>query len=493
MKTITEPAREIPVAAEVDVVVAGAGIAGLFAALGAARAGGRTLLVDRFGTLGGNLGPGLNEFLERPGSPRVQHGVDGLPGEFIRRIEIARGLQPGDLPVEFPFDPEHTTYVAFKMAEEAGVELMLSTYLCRAVVEAGRVKGIIVENKSGTQAILARTVIDATGETSIAATTGAPLIPLRKGSGVRGKFLEEMAAGMGLFWKPGGVDWAKYRAFRDAQRSAASDGGGSDEALVTAETSVSRYAVTEEDKRWAKEVLAEELGYDWGGYPPDMLHLIRQAWESGEFRYVQRLTDKTRVIMRPFNVHGPGLTTVEINGDLDDPTVGSNISKLEAGARVYIYEVVNKFLRKYIPGFENAYVDRISPFLGARRGRSIEAEYTATFDDLRACRRHDDVVYIYYDVKSPPANFDFPYRGMVPKKVDGLLAAGRSAYSPTGPNLRGRITCMYTGQAAGIAAAMACDADVDVRDLDVKALQRTLLEEGFYLGDSQRLKELNLA
>ena len=79
MKTITEPAREIPVVADVDVVVAGAGIAGLFAALGAARAGGRTMLVDRFGTLGGNLGPGLNEFLERPGSPRVQHGVGGLP------------------------------------------------------------------------------------------------------------------------------------------------------------------------------------------------------------------------------------------------------------------------------------------------------------------------------------------------------------------------------------------------------------------------------
>lgn len=491
IKTIQEPVKQTPVAGEADVVIAGAGISGLFAAFGAARAGAKTILIDRFGSVGGNLGPGLSQFLERPGSPRVAHGVKGLPAEFMRKVEKLIGQNPGDLPSEWPFQPDASIYVAFKMLQEAGVKLMLSTYTSNAIVEGDRVKGIFVENKSGRQAVLGRTVIDATGEASVAATVPVPVLPVTPGSGYEG--YTESGGGIGLAFEIGGVDVDKYSEFRESKRVSSVDVSALDEREL-----LLGYKVDPDDQRWIKEVLEPELGYSWGGYPPDMVPLIRQAWESGDFKYVQRIGPSTRVIMRPVLHHGPCrhgqvlLTIAEIFGDLDDPADGDSISRLEAGSRTYVYEVVYKFLKKYVPGFENAFLAQAAPFLGARRGRCIEAEYSVTEEDLRACRLFDDVIYRYADLRLKPAYCDFPYRSILPQKVNGLLVVGRSAYKPQGPRFRARIACMYIGQAAGIAAAMAKDAGVNERDLDIKTLQQVLLKANFYLGDKNRLKELGL-
>ena len=495
--TVNVAAHQVPVATVADVVVTGGGISGLFAALGAARAGAKTVLIDRFGSLGGNLGPGLGQFLEMKGSPRIKHGVGGLPGEFIRRIEILRGVTPGELPSEHPFDPDTTEYVAFKMTREAGVELMLSTYTSNAIVEDNTVKGVFIENKSGRQAVLAKTVIDATGEASVAATTPAPVIPvtLKADAGP-----DELGAGMGLFFDVFGVDWEKYYAYRRSKRVTTepvdfrkvADGGKGVYYFRDETSKYHGYKVSDEDQQWIDEVLVPELGYAWGGYPPDMVPLVRKAWENGEFRIVTRIGPSTRVVMRSFSSHGRDTSVVEINGALADPTDGAKISQLEAGARMYIYELVYMFLRKYVPGFENVTLRRIAPFFGSRRGRSIDAEHSVTEQNLLDNSRYDDVIYRYYDLKHAPANCDFPYRALLPKKVDGLLAVGRSAFAPHGPRLRARVMCMYAGQAAGIAAAIAKDAGVKERDLNVKELQHELLKQGYYLGDDQRLQELGL-
>ena len=131
MSTLVEPARSVPISNRVDVLVAGGGISGIFAALGSARTGAKTLLVDRFGSLGGNMGPGL--FVGgRVWTPHpVEGGFAGIPKEFVDRVTAEEG------PTEptYPDYSNRVSYVALRMMEEAGVDLMLSSYVANPIME----------------------------------------------------------------------------------------------------------------------------------------------------------------------------------------------------------------------------------------------------------------------------------------------------------------------------------------------------------------------
>jgi len=178
---------------------------------------------------------------------------------------------------------------------------------------------------------------------------------------------------------------------------------------------------------------------------------------------------------------------------------GLHISKLEAKLRMYIFETV-QFYKRYVPGFENAYLLFTAPFLGARGGPCIEGEYTLTMDDCRAGQRFSDVIYLYgefralrYTCEKGECKWaDVPYRVMLPKKIDGLLAVGRSASGIPDTLLRNRMAVKHMGQAGGTAAALCAKKDISPKELDVKELQSVLLDAGFYLGDRARLKELGL-
>ena len=150
-----------------------------------------------------------------------------------------------------------------------------------------------------------------------------------------------------------------------------------------------------------------------------------------------------------------------------------------------------QFWRDHIPGFEEAYLLTLAPFLGSRGGPAIEGEYVMTEEDILQGRTFDDVIYLY-SRGDMPHWADVPYRVMVAKKVDGLLAVGRSASARPASLLRSRIGLMQMGQAGGIAAALAVRNGVHPGQLDVKELQWKLLEAGCYLGDQARLRELGL-
>jgi ribulose 1,5-bisphosphate synthetase/thiazole synthase len=188
MKTIYEPAKERPIVAEADVVVVGGGPGGIMAALAAARTGAKTLLIEHYGFLGGMATAGLmtsfNGFRNEHPPNHVQT-VRGIAQELVDRLRQAGGacactahghfgeLQPGECPYAVSFDSEMLKQVALEMICEAGIDLMLHTTFSDALTEERKVSAIIVENKSGRQAIVGSIYVDTTGDGDLAARAGA--------------------------------------------------------------------------------------------------------------------------------------------------------------------------------------------------------------------------------------------------------------------------------------------------------------------------------
>jgi len=464
---VTEPETRTEVVRDVDVAVAGGGIAGTMAAIAAARQGARTVLVDRFGTIGGNMvqgtwcAGGMHLALGFPDA--FPNGLGGVPGEFIERLEAMRqemGPQRnlGDRACLIG-------YLTFQMAEEAGVELMLSTYAVAPILEEEYiVRGLIVENKSGRQAIRAKVTIDATGDASIAARTGTPLTECN------------WEPSAGIAFGIDGIDGEKFAQFV-AQRS----------------------DVPDELNRWVDEVLIKDVGYCTGRLGAHInrfrpiADLVRTAWETDGYCASGRIGEIGRIaIVLPWDTKAPrdgqAWGRADIEGKIDTLNA-EHVTLMERDSRVYLYETV-QFFRKYLPGFENACLIHTGAFLGARGGRSIEGDYVITGADISAARKFDDVIYRFGSSRFKADGLaDIPYRMLLPKRVEGLLAAGRSAHRKP-PNLRVRWSVMLMGQTAGIAAALAVRDGVHPRGLNVKKLQKALLAVGAELGPPERIKEL---
>ena len=189
MQTYREPAREIPVTREVEVVVVGGGPAGLVAAIAAARTGAKTLLVEQFGYLGGTATASLmaciNGFRNQV-EPDNTQVVRGIAEEIVLELKKIGGLgrspykqksyptEPGQLEYSYAIDTEKFKYLTLKMCVEAGVDILFHTYFCDSIVDGGSIRGVIVENKSGRQALMARIVVDASGDGDVAARAGVP-------------------------------------------------------------------------------------------------------------------------------------------------------------------------------------------------------------------------------------------------------------------------------------------------------------------------------
>jgi len=187
--TICEPAREIPVVRDADAVIVGGGPAGLAAAICAARNGARTVLIERFGYLGGTATASLmaciNGFRNQV-EPDATQTVRGVAEEIVLRLKEMDALgrspypqkayptEPGQMEYSYAIDTEAFKYVTLRMCVDAGVDLMLHTWFCKPIVGDDTVRGVIVENKSGRQALLARVVVDATGDGDVAARAGVP-------------------------------------------------------------------------------------------------------------------------------------------------------------------------------------------------------------------------------------------------------------------------------------------------------------------------------
>lgn len=509
---VVEPERRTAVVADVDVAVIGGGTAGVVAAIAAARNGVSTVLVERFGSLGGCPTIGrcahlANTFIDS----QLRTVITGIPLEILERlIEAGGGPHPtleetligsDGFPDYILVDPEILAIVLIEMVEEAGVDMMLHTTFCDPIMEKSSLKGVLVQNKAGRQAILAKNIIDASGEADVAFSAGVPCITnpeapwylntfgllMRMGNVDVDEFLEyflNIEAGKP---NPEFTDWLSdhlglsvdairedryWRRLIDPQPC-----GG------VPITHPGARLFTSETQRWFKERWERD-----GDFAYINIHLfrdlLREAVESGDFE-LKRQIDPIGEVGFNFDGFTGGLQRKgEVLLNAIQPMGGfdafnsKHITKIETTARKRALELAN-FLKGYLPGFEDSYIVDTGVQTMPRHVRMIEGEYTLTAEDVREIRRFDDAVYVTAIEPTPGVASQVPYRMMLPKKVENLLVAGKCA---AGSNyVRPIPSCWAMGQAAGTAAALATLQGVTPRQLDVTALQGALTEQGVRL------------
>jgi len=421
--------REVPVAAEVDVLVAGGGIAGCTAAVAAAREGARVMLVDRFGPLGGNMGPGMfsgGVLHLALGYPEAMvGGLQGIPGEFINRCE---GYCDGKLGQDYFRDSQVVSYVWQHLMQENGVRVLLNTFAAEPILEDDRVHGLIVENKSGSQAIRAEVVIDATGDADVAARAGA-----------------EMDDGTtynhsGMYFAIGDVDAERYLAWRAGQP-----------------------AVSADDLAWMPEKFRKVFGVRALDF---LFPFYKREWQRGLYWIVQEIADGVFVTVdHGFYPPKHGLVGAQV-GVSGKPVLSGDAvlwSRLEIGVRNYIFETA-KFMRRNVPGFEHSYLHMISPYFHCRGGRSVITDRPLTMDDWRQGIRLDDVVFVMYASETQVPTMRTRWKVFLMGQAAGVAAA-QAARTKTPP--RG----------------------IDVKTLQRTLLKRYQAP----LGDRERLEALGLA
>lgn len=453
MKEILEPARKIPVRDEVDVLVVGGGPAGLMAAQAAAlEKGTRVMLIENRGSLGGNMTQGLPllGFLGRKGNEIIK----GLPLRFVERLrERGQATHHRACPLHVSLtmiDPEGTKRLAWEIMEESGVKVLMYVMCVDVIKEDSRVKGVIIESKKGREAILAKVVVDCSGDGDVAFRAGVPMCYGNENG---------IAQPPTLMFSMRGVD---SRKLRDA---------------------VADHPDVYDIDFIPNEFFRSDDNCTMVGFR----NQVRAAREAGYNIPVERTIFMTGMAPDEWWVN-----MSRVNGiDATDP------EQYTRGEEICIRqnEEIARYLKNYIPGFENAYVDRVAPFMGIRESRRIVGEYVLTEDDIFSCARFPDVIGVAsypVDLHHPvggdctlmwcPDCYDIPYRSLVPKEADGLLCAGRniSATHLALASVRVMGPAMCLGEAAGKAAALCAASGVEPRYLDVKRLQEALREEGVY-------------
>jgi ribulose 1,5-bisphosphate synthetase/thiazole synthase len=445
-RTVRLPAQEVPVSHEADVVVVGGGTSGFIAATAAARLGARTLLVERFGYLGGCTTTTYNTGLGAFGDSEGNQIIAGLGWEFVKRMEReGQCFLSGHRPQLWP---PWTKKVALDMVEEAGVTLLFYTWVEGVVKDGDVVSGLVVVNKGGRQVIRARAFVDASGDADVAAFAGAPfeMTPVEE--------LQQVSCD----YTACGVDAAKVVAWARENKEKLRGVGGSFEHQAAGAQPMFTFVVPNPDT---------SSGHHVGVMPTVKLCIYREA--------------------------------VRLQGNADiDPLDPAALTTAEtAGLRGALGHL--EYLRKLMPGFENAFLVAQN-HLGVRETRRIVGDYMIGIDDIRNNSRFDDVVALncraldyhlrgtVFKIEMPKGNHDVPLRALTPKGVRNLAVVGRcvSCDHLAQASLRGAATCMATGHAGGVAAAMAARADGDIRALGAAPVQRELLGQGAILGTGQR-------
>jgi len=445
---ITMPESSVPVVREADVVVAGGGPAGFGAALASARSGASTLLIERYGSLGG---VGTNSMVAgfasgfHDGKRQI---IGGAFGEMRERLYEQGALLKTD---SFePFDPDRLSFYYMKTLLDAGVSLQLHTFVTDVAMNGDRIEAVIIESKSGRQAIKAHTFIDATGDADVASRAGVEFEIGRPSDG--------RMQPVSFMYALGGVDIGK--------------------------------------------VIREEIAKPFNGHISGMDHIIFEghpdrvalAKERGFLINLPRneIALAWSLPGRPDVVYVNFSRIQDVNG-----TKTEDLIRAEIEGRSQVDEGL-AFFRHFMPGFENCFLLRTAAQAGVRESRRIVGRYTLTEDDVLRTKQFDDVVaqaHYMIDIHDPVgqgtrsvklsqgSSYDIPYRSLLQDKVGNLLVAGRciSATHEAFSSLRVMSISMATGEAAGTAASLCVRNNVSPGELDPGLLQRKLLSNGAIL------------
>lgn len=442
-----------------DVLVVGGGNAGCAAALASARNGARTLLVERYGFLGGTataamVGPWMTF---HSGSQRI---VGGIAQEIVERL-VARGGSPGHVhdasdyvATITPFDPEIHKALLFEMMREAGVELLLHAYFLEALCNAGGVAGARFATVAGPRDERASVTIDATADAYLAASAG---VAVQQGD----------AAGRvqpaTLIFRLSHVDLAETARY------------------LRENPSEMRTSLPPAERT------AERLTAVAGLYS-----LWERARKRGD-------VSVRRELVSFFAAPYPDEVTVNMTRVVDiDPLDPDDLTRAEVEARAQVMELF-AFFKRDVPGFANCRIAATATQIGIRESRRIVGLYTLTRDDVLGARTFDDAVArsaYPIDIHNPSgsgtttqrlapgAAYEIPYRCLVPERVDGLLVAGRCISTTHEAHASTRLTptVMSLGQAAGTAAAIAARRGIQPREVDARELRAELVRDGADVG-----------
>ena len=425
MHTYHENAKELPIAGEYDVIVAGSGPAGTAAAVMAGRMGAKVLIIEWNNAIGGISTSGMmSHWTGSVTSP--------LYTEILQRsADMNEGEQKGK--IQQFINPENLKTVYLNMLKDANVDVLLYTFVCGVVMEGDQLTGVITESKSGRRVFRSKVVIDGTGDGDVAAFAG---VEYHKGRESDGKMQPTT-----LMFKVAGVDMSR--------------------AVL-----LGSFESTYQTEKGELQALAKEhIPYPAG-------HLL--AYKSTL----------------------PGIVTCNMTNCTDiDGTKAEDLTRAEIVCRSQMPAIV-KYLREFVPGFENCYIISAGSMMGVRETRHFKGVYTLNENDILTAKVFDDWVvrgaHFNFDVHNitgsgldatgvqkhwtQPKGYTIPYGCLVPEKINGLLLSGRniSGTHIAHSNYRVMPICVGIGAAAGVAAATAIKKGVQVRDIKGEELQDRL-------------------
>jgi hypothetical protein len=467
---------------EYDVVVVGGGTSGVSAAISSARAGANTILIERLGVLGGQMnvsGP--------PGfayaymfNPRREQIIGGIMEETHNRLLKEGHALPHTTPdfrVGYSFslvDPDYWGLLIFEMMSENGVNLLLHSLAVDVLKNSNSVNGVIVENPSGRQAVMGKVIIDCTGEGEISARAGAPFEQVPKDQ------LEPHTISFAV----DGVNWDKVLQY------------------VKDNAAYEFNPMTHVYLNWTQEQIIERI------------RQVKDITEISNFMGYYSIRDKALAAGEWHPFSGVGFFIMpRDNGVFQalfqhssqvgnvDPTDVRDLTYCEVECRKQVVMAL-KFIKKYMPGFENSYLTRMCQELRIRESRRIMGDYILRKQDVADARKFKDVIgkssfssgakhvattdtISYQEIVHPKdgGSYDIPYRCLVPQEIENLLVAGKAISTDRDSYARFLQETMVTGQAAGVAAAVCARKGITPRQLesDVSELQAILLKQGAIL------------
>ena len=449
---IREPAREVEVIHETDVLVVGSGPGGLAAAIGAARTGASVALLERYGCFGGNItAVGVEGFAWYRHEKTVDS--EGVGIEFEQRARDAGAATPEPQSDSHAIDGEAFKVVADKLVLENGIHPLLHRQFVAPVMEGNVIRGVITESKAGREAILARRVVDATGDADVASRAGSPTV----------KQAKEDMIGASVMFSMSGVDKSKFIEHIKAEPHRYRDWAFGEWDVETS---------GKEDDLFSPFLRKPFERAREAGLIPEELATISGTWgaiyDSGDLTYLNL-------------VHLAGC----------DGTDPDDLCRGEIEGRRQAMHAI-RALQNFQPGCGGAKLRNFGMTIGIRDTRKIDARYNMCEQDVREQARFEDSIGIFpefidgYGVLILPTTgryFQLPYRTLLPKNVDNLIVAGRITGGDriSHAATRNMMCCTVTGQGAGVAAALSARQDRPLDKPDLPGLQAELRRQGVRL------------